>query len=231
MSLVFMIIIATHNGVSTLTKSGFGVLPILLNSLIGCQREVHVIDTGSKCPLTQKYLLFLKSNQPFDYKLQVHETPNANYDTGAYVYALKHIKAERYYFIHDSLEVLNKEAFNLIDTLLIHNEVIALRLFTDPCVSPVLQKWFGTNIGTKTCIIGPIFFTLRSTIEKIDLDTIPLPARKLEQMAMERGWGIILDLHNIVLTELKQLQHTGRLAKNTPKMFTKHYVGRAQRPH
>ncbi len=199
-----MIVIATHNGKT--------VLQDLLSDLtdIKCVIPISVIDTGSSDELSLSYLKQLREIFP-QLNINVYSTLEKNWDTGAYMFAIKHLKANKYYFLQDSIRILRQDIFNKIDDLLQPKTVVAFRYFLGKT-----DKWFH-KVGRDLCrknfnsldydvgIFGPIFCILREDIDRC-WDTLPkfLPTTKREACGMERGWGIFCKLNNLKIVSLTQ---------------------------
>jgi len=199
-----MIVIATNNGQKFLTN--------LISDLIEhqCKLPIAIIDTQStdhgfleyleslKCPSVKKLL-----------NLSVYTTFDKNYDTGAYMYAIQNLQAERYYFLHDSIRIKTPIIFEEIDKKLVPGVVVALTVFGGNCYDNEEQRQLcRDNWGTtqfKTGIFGPMFSILRTDLEKAwsDLPKI-LPTNKNEQMGMERGWSVFCTKNNFEVIPLEE---------------------------
>lgn len=198
-----MIVIATNNGQKFLTN--------LLSDLIRhqCKLPIAIVDTQSTNKESLKFLQTLK-HHTFSklLNLSIHTTPGKNYDTGAYVYAIQNLKAERYYFLHDSIRIKTPTMFSEIDKKLEPGTVVALSVFPGNSYESDEQKeicyknWNTTlyNLG----IFGPMFSVLRVDLEKFWND-IPkfLPVNKQHQMGMERGWSVFCTKNNLKIIPLE----------------------------
>ena len=199
-----MIVIATHNGKT--------VLQDLLSDLrnIKCTVPISVIDTGSSDELCLSYLKELCETFP-QLNINVYSTPEKNWDTGAYMFAIKHLKANKYYFLQDSIRILRQDIFDVIDDLLQPKTVVAFSYF--PGKTDAWFHKFGRALCRKNFnsldydvgIFGPMFCILREDIDRC-WDTLPkfLPTSKHEACGMERGWGIFCKLNNLKIVSLTQ---------------------------
>jgi len=184
-----MIIISTNNGGD--------VLPALLNSLEGCNRDVCIVDTGSTDRSFINYLDNLTKKNTYSYNINIHKTPYPYRDTGAIIYAIKNIEAERYYFIHDSCVVVEKDLFDLIDEKIGYNQVLAIcgRISKHDGAEHVYDSWMLKYFGECRSIegiLGPMWAGLRCTLLKLNLEAIPPTPSKHDACAMERGWSVVL---------------------------------------
>ena len=199
-----MIVISTNNGQKFLTN--------LLSDLVKhqCKLPIAIIDTQSTDEKSLEFLEALK-HPTFNklLNLSVHTTPGKNYDTGAYVYAINNLKAERYYFLHDSIRIKTPIMFSEIDKKLTPGTVVALTIFPGNCYDNNEQKelcfknWNTTLF--KTGIFGPMFSILRSDLEK-NWNKLPkiLPINKNQQMGMERGWSVFCTKSKLDVVPLEE---------------------------
>jgi len=200
-----MIVIATNNG-----NQFLGPLIKNLND-INCKLPIAVIDTNSTDPSFVDFVHQLPQNNP-KLNLKTYTTPGKNYDTGAYVYAIQNLQAERYYFLHDSITIKTPIIFEEIDKKLIPGVVVALTIFGRDFYDNEEQRQFcRDNWGTTQFnpgIFGPMFSILRTDLEKawLDLPKI-LPTNKNEQKAMERGWSVFCTKNNLKVISLENLNY------------------------
>ena len=175
-----MIVIATNNGKHFAEN--------LLNDLDKFETKIPIslIDTQSTNPESIEFINRAKDLYP-RLKLNTYVTPGKNFDTGAYMYAINNIYAERYYFLHDSIRVKTPVFFEEIDKKLTPGTVVALTGFPGNCYDGEDQKafcrenWNMTEF--KSGIFGPMFSILRSDIEN-HWNELPkrLPFNRMEQI-------------------------------------------------
>jgi len=166
---------------------------------------ISIIDTGTKFPFLEEI-----RESYSELNIELYTTPQRNFDTGAYMFAINNIKADRYYFLHDSLRIKTPHFFEEIDKKLCVGTVVSLTTFEKEIGYEnerqrlfVLKNWDTTEF--KKGIYGPMFAILRLDIEKFwsDLPKI-LPTNKLEQMAMERGWAVFCERNNLNIVESEE---------------------------
>lgn len=190
------IVIATHNGGDHLRACIESLLKIAVDSRI----KVHIINNLS----TDSYTLWLLKNCPF----KVYDNDNAGYDTGAYIYAIDKIFLDGriagnfpdlILFCHDDV-IFKPDFYETMVRKMDTCDVLALTTFKgcwdsdkqkQICMDIVGMKEFEEKIG----IFGPIFMTSAVILQKAkDAGLLKfIPKDKLEQQAMERGWGYIFD--------------------------------------
>jgi glycosyltransferase involved in cell wall biosynthesis len=182
------IIIATNNGGEYLRQC--------LESLSSCKHKakVVVVDNGSTCSKTLRVLA--------DTKFDVVKNPTNGYDTGAYMYAMNMYwdkEDELFFFCHD--DVIFRQGFYEVFMDRIQNcDVLAFSTFLGCWDSDVQKEICMKIIGAhefeeKYGIFGPIFLAKKSILRKAKEEGLIWfkPSDKLEQQAMERGWGYIFD--------------------------------------
>lgn len=196
-----MIVISTNNGKDFLRN----LLEDLNNFKI--THPISVIDTQSTDIDSINFFNTLKQIFP-NLNIQTYTTPTRNFDTGAYMYAINNIIAERYYFLHDSIRIKLPDFFDEIDRKLSPGIVVALTVFPgnnydyDEQKDLCLKNWNTTEFVTG--IFGPMFSILRTDLEKHWAE-LPksLPDNKNLQMGMERGWGVFCTKCNLTVVELE----------------------------
>lgn len=222
-----MIVIATNNGYDFLKKS----LDSLSN--IGVKIPISIIDTNSTDEFSVKFIQEIKTGLYSNLDIKVLQTPYCGFDTGAYIYAMKNIYSDRYYFIHDSLIIKYYDFFNEIDKLLEDGVVVSLLEFwgnsydnqeqVDFCIRNIGSSYYDKGI------FGPIFSILRSDVDKI-IDSLNFyPEVKNNQMAMERGWSVIFKLNNINIKSLCGFFDINKIINDKYEYFTKYLPNRNYR--
>lgn len=213
-----MIVIATNNGNDH--------LPNLLKSLEETNKlniPISIIDTGS----TDKSFINYLKNLPPQYKVY---KSSGGYDSGAYIYAYKNIESDFYIFIQDSITILSNEFFNKVLDNIKDSKLFAFHVFESwegayTC-EHILPLYFGKlDIESfKWGVFGPMFACSKNVMEKIYNSNLWfIPKNKEEQMAMERGWGIIACKLNIPLV---YLDHYRILLQNKSPYIKKHFLNR-----
>jgi len=219
-----MIVIATNNGKHFLSN--------LLDDFkkFNIKHPISVIDTQSNDSESINFLKKIKQLYP-ELNIQVFTTLSKNFDTGAYIFALNNIVAEKYYFLHDSIRIVSPHIFEEIDKKLHPGNVVALTTFKgNTYYSPAQSDFCYQNWGTTeytTGIFGPMFAILRSDVIK-SWNNLPkiLPTNKFHQTGMERGWGIFCDKSDLNIVELDETISYSKGLKDGFKYFTKIIIKR-----
>jgi hypothetical protein len=220
-----MIVIATNNGHVFLEK--------LLNDFINHfkDKKICLLDTGSDNIETLFFLNRIKNKEIFsELHLEVIKTPYNGYDSGAYIFAMKNIESDKYYFLHDSISIKNKDFFNDIDKKLEENTVVGFIHFKSNLFDNQEQIDFCiNNLGVSDFdlgIFGPMFAINKNDVSKI-LDNLNFyPTNKNEQMAMERGWSALFKSKNIKLEFLEGEHNNSVFNKDGYKYFDKKFPNR-----
>ena len=213
-----MIIIATNNGLDN--------LPRLLRSIEDTNKlniPISIIDTGST---DVKFLDYLDN---FDIKYTIYKI-NGGYDSGAYIYAYENIKSEYYIFLQDSIEITSSEFYEIALDSIQDSYFLALYVFTNPeglgtCEEALFSYFSESDFNsTKWGVFGPMFACSRDIMGKLyDSNLYFIPKNKEEQMAMERGWGIMVRKLNIPLVFL---DHYYVLLQNNSPYLKKYFQDR-----
>lgn len=218
-----MIVIATHNGKNHIAE--------LLTNLkeVDLTTSVAIIDTGSEDE-SFEYIKTLNNSSEYPFKVEVHQTPYRGFDTGAYIYALNNIKAERFYFMQDSIRIKDSRFFKNIDSKLLPGTVVPLVTFganvyddqeqVDFCVKHFESSNFERGI------FGPIFSILNDDIQKIDKRFLVWPTSKVLQMGMERGWSVLFKKYGFAIDPLEGEYCYNRLVNDQYSQFRKIFCGR-----
>lgn len=190
-----MIVIATNNGNKFLKKSLDNL------SLLNCDIPISIIDTKSTEKESIEFLNSLKNNYYDNLNINVYQTPYSGYDSGAYIYAMKNIDSDRFYFIHDSFIIKTLSFFDRVNDLLKSGVVVSILEFSSNLYDNQEQINFSLkSVGTSDYdkgVFGPMFSILKSDVNKIIESLDFYPKIKNEQMAMERIWPIIFKKNNI----------------------------------
>jgi hypothetical protein len=214
-----MIVVATNNGKNHLID--------LILSLSNLNLDVAIIDTQSTDQDSIDFLDQIKKNNPFKINIQVHQTPYRGFDTGAYIYAIRNIETERFYFIQDSLRIKDLNIFSEIDKKIKPGTVVPLITFSSNLYDNQEQADFCTEkFGTSNFekgIFGPIFCGMRSDFKKIEDNLLTYPTNKNLQMAMERGWGILFNKYNFNIDPLEGDYNFEKLVRDEYFYFKKKF--------
>ena len=210
-----MIVIATNNG--------YSYLPKLIKSLEKTNIfniPISIIDTGSNDKSFLNYLDHLPS------KYQIFKIKEG-YDTGAYIYAYENIKSDYYIFLHDSIEILTDQFFKICLDQVTKESLFAYYSFENrQDFKEELSPYFENSIldSYKFGVFGPMFACSKKIMKQIyDSNLYFLPKNKMEQMAMERGWGIITYILNIPIV---CIDHYDVLLNNASPYMKKHFIKR-----
>jgi hypothetical protein len=181
-----MIVISTNNGIN--------YLPNLLRTLEKINENnipISIIDTGSTDIEFISYLEELKSLN----KYKILQTPYKGYDTGAYIFAYENIDAPYYIFLHDSVEIKHKDFLDNINNNLKDNTIIVFFKFDNKrdFIEILSNFYLKEDINDFPIgVFGPMFACSKQTMDLMyNSKLFFIPKDKGEQMAMERGWGII----------------------------------------
>lgn len=169
-----LIVIATNNGAT--------YLPKCLESL-GTKHPILVVDTGS----TDQASLELVQQQPLYALLE------RGYTTGAYLHAYKYFPARHYLFMQDSMVSLVPDALDPFKDL-DSGGAVAWATFDMGFDTPAHETWaksLYTGQYPSKGIFGPIFYTSRSALNRLDKAGLlpPVPKDKLEAQTCERLWS------------------------------------------
>lgn len=211
-----MIIIATNNNKEILNN----ILTSLENNKI--DKKISIIDTKSSDYNSLLFLEKIDKEKPYNLDINIYQTPYSGYDSGAYIYAIKNIISDKYYFLQDSLIIKSDKFFSEIDNK-ITTTIVPLITFQENYYRDEEQKIFcRKNFGSdvyKKGIFGPSFSILRSTLNNINFDSlnITLPYNKNTQEAMERGWSVLFENNNITIDPLEG-------EKDDDKLFNDGYL-------
>lgn len=213
-----MIVIATNNGYDT--------LPQLLRSIEDTNNldiPVSIVDTGSTDLKFIEYLDTLPSKYSI---LKIKK----GYDTGAYIHAYENLKSDFYIFLQDSVTILSKDFYSIALNHINNSTFFSYHIFESwegayTC-EEVLPLHFGQlDIDSyKFGVFGPMFACSKEIMDKLYNSKLYfIPKNKKEQMAMERGWGIMLSKLNIPLT---YLDHYKVLLQNKSPYIKKYFKDR-----
>ena len=218
-----MIVIGTNNGRGWLSNS--------LKVLEGLKVEetIVIVDTGSN---ERDALEFHQSLTKgiYDLDIQIESTPYKGYDSGAWIWAIANKEAEYYHFIQDSIVVNTKQYFRKAERILDEGKVASLLHFNPNQYDSFEQYlWVLEGFGTseyKSGVFGPNFRINRDMRDKLNRLAIPIPTNKLEQMGMERGWGVLFNTMGFQIEAIEGDYNWDRLVNDDYELFTKRFGGR-----
>jgi hypothetical protein len=215
-----MIVIASHNGKAHLTD-----LLVNLESINLLGLDVSIIDTQSNELDTIEFLDSIAKTNPYNYTIHVHKTPYRGFDTGAYIYAINNIKADKFFFIQDSIRIKRQDFFKVIDNKLKLGTAVNLIQFNTNLYDSQEQKSFCQNafnqVKYSKGVFGPMFSIYAEDIKRIKSDHLIYPINKMQQMGMERGWAILFDIYGITLDSLEGDYNFEMLVNDKYKYFKK----------
>lgn len=208
------------------TNNGKNVIGNLINSLnnVGYNGKIAIVDTQSSDDAYMDYLNTLKS----DFKnlnISIYQTPYAGRDTGAYVYAIKNIDSDYYYFMQDSMVIKSIEFFEKFDSIIKKGNVAVLvtfppKTYDSPSYGEFCLKHFGTSEYNKG-VFGPTFGASKEQLNKIAEDELIYPTNRTEQEAMERGWSILFDKNGIDIESIEGVYDDHKIRNNGHTTFNK----------
>jgi hypothetical protein len=215
-----MIVIATHNGKEYLKR--------LLSNLesFNLDKEIAIIDTMSSDKESLDFLYEITNKNLYNLNIKIHKTEYRGFDSGAYIYAINNLSAERFYFLQDSIIIKDREFFDITDNILESGVVTTFISFPSNFYNTEQYNYCSSTFGTTdydTGIFGPMFSILNEDIQKIDKSLLVYPKNKEQQMAMERGWSIIFKKYNFTIKPIEGEKDDDRLFNNKYKTFTKEF--------
>jgi len=214
-----MIVIATNNGKTYLSE--------LLSDLerIGCNEDISVIDTQSSDAESLEFIDSLKAGDKFNLKIKVYQTPYKGFDTGAYVYAINNLSADKFYFMQDSIKIKSIDYFIEIDKRLKPGVVVPLITFGPNLFDENEQIDFCydkfDSIDYDKGIFGPIFAITNEDIQKIDKKYLVYPTNKMLQMGMERGWSVLFKKYGFEIDPIEGAYDYTKLSNDGYVFFKK----------
>lgn len=214
-----MIVIATNNGKNYLSE--------LLSDFqrIGISDEISIIDTQSTDIESLQFLESLRDKNDFDLNIKVYQTPYRGFDTGAYIYAIKNLKSDKFYFMQDSIRVKSIEYFNEINKRLKVGTIVPLITFGPHLYDENEQINFCyenfDSIEYDKGIFGPIFAITYEDSQKIDKKYLVYPTNKMLQMGMERGWSILFKKYGFEIEPIEGAYDYHKLANDGYALFKK----------
>lgn len=201
-----MIVIATNNGYLYLKE--------LLDSFSNvdiCDEEIIIVDTKSNDLLHLDFLKNVKGLYP-NLKINVTETPNRNFDTGAYIHTYKNFKSKNYIFLHDSIIIKSRNFIKDIKEFLDENQVVVFSYFNFMGYGDLEWKtFFNKNTGLdkyEIGIFGPMFACNIGVLDNIDFDKLELPINKNQQACFEGIWPTIFKNNNTNMLLLEESNGT-----------------------
>jgi len=196
-----MIVISTNNGVKYLTEHLNNYVRMNINM------PISIIDTISSDTDAIDLLERIRDKQEFaSLDISTYQTPYRGFDSGAIMWAMKNIDADKYYFLQDSIVIKDIDFFNQIDEKLRDNVVVPILKFHGMYWDNEEQvKWSIEKTGSYDAdfgIFGPMFSILKTTSNRLVMDLDFYPETKNNQKAMERVWGVLFKRHGINIDSL-----------------------------
>lgn len=182
-----MIVVASHNNVETLESIINDLNNIDLNG-----HDVVIIDTNSDDLTFKNKFSILKNEYPHFNFINLNYTC---WDSGAYIWAYKNFKSNRFIFLQDSIKILNQEYIKVYDQNLDYYDVVAHINFKYHYENEEQKNWVEEDISynhlPEDAIFGPIFGVNKSTLDKIPPYWLKHPTNKNEGCGMERRWSLM----------------------------------------
>lgn len=185
-----MIVFASHDNTNLLDLNVSRLCELDLNG-----HEVLIVDTCSKDIRYIKHFNRLKKQHP---QFRFMRKEYACWDTGAYIHAYRHYKAERYIFLQDSVYLSSNTFVTDIDKLLDDYEVVPMfdHFYTYDTES--VKNWVEDGLPVVTrpdyLFFGPIFAVRRETMDRIPNEWHREPHNKFTATSMERRWALMFHL-------------------------------------
>lgn len=203
-----MIVIPSHDRIDLLVRMVRRLCEIDLNG-----HEVLIVDTNSDSEQYQETISniapwFLHYHQNFkfvrkDYKCR---------DSGAFIHAYKNYHAEKYIFLHDSVQITNPNFIAEMDLALQSYDVVPVFNFGFGYDNYEQQIWAEQKLPPITNypqdgFIGPLFGVNKSTLDKLPTEWLIEPTNKMEGCGMERRWAVMFHLINASVKFLDYIPH------------------------
>ena len=217
--------IATNNGKNYLNNL------LISFDVFNIKKVIHIIDTGSTDIDSNQFLEDIRTNKIFkNLNILTHKTNYKGFDSGAYIYAIKNIDAERYYFLQDSIIIKDGNFFDKIDEKLKIGTIVPLVGFNSNLYDNQEQIDFSiTKVGSSEFdigIFGPMFAVTKNDVDKVKETLNFFPTNKNEQMAMERIWSVIFKKYDILIEPLEGFYDHSKILNNGYEYFDKILVNR-----
>jgi hypothetical protein len=220
-----MIVFAVHNMVDK--------IELVLEQLNKFNKiDVLIVDTNSPTDVVKWF--FEEKKDSYNFKLIYDKLDVTGYETGAFLHAFKNYKADKFYFFQDSIEFINTDIFNKIDSLLEIYNVVSISHFplifdNTEQLNWVISSFDKNEISnlkyTPFGIFGSMFSIKRKDLEKIPSKWLNYPTNKLETCGMERKWAIIFAIIGLSVVYLEE-DHMIFLQNNNNKYINKFLIGR-----
>lgn len=185
-----MIVVATHNDIEVLESIINDLNNIDLNG-----HNVSIIDTNSdEIEFKNRFDQLKNENPQFNF---IHLDYTC-WDSGAYIWTYKNFNEDKFIFLQDSIEILDKNFIKVVDENLNNYDVVALSAFPYRYDDPDQKTWVESGISFKVTpkygIFGPIFAATKEILDKIPNEWLKYPTKKLEACGMERRWSLMFDV-------------------------------------
>lgn len=128
------------------------------------------------------------------YPIKVMDTTAGGHPTGAYLRAYKQYPAESYFFMQDSMIALQKDYLEPFRKLMPDEGAVAWAYFDMKFDDNEQRELFDRHYSgelAKRGIFGPIFYTNRKSLDKLERLGLlpPIPINKIEAQGTERMWA------------------------------------------
>ncbi len=194
--------------------------------------DVLIVDTNSPTDIVKNF--FEEKKDSYNFKLLYDKLDVTGYETGAFLHAFKNYKTDRYYFFQDSIEFINTDIFNKIDSLLENYNVVSISPFPLIFDNSEQLNWVMSSFNQDELsklkykpfgIFGSMFSIKRKDLENIPSKWLNYPTNKLETCGMERKWPIIFSIIGLSVVYLEQ-DHMVFLQNSNNKYINKFLLRR-----
>lgn len=165
------------------------------------------------------------------YPVVVMDTSGGGHPTGAYIRAFKEHPAKNYFFMQDSMKAKQPDFLEPFIERLPGNDAVAWAIFKQSFDTATQEDWakqFYKGEYPGIGIFGPIFYTSRDTLKKLEKLNLlpPIPTNKAEAQSTERMWSWSLFEAGMKLAMIDWWDDT-KLRDGSFPIFTKTFGGRA----
>lgn len=163
------------------------------------------------------------------YPIKIIDTSSGGHPTGAYIKAYKEYPAKNYLFMQDSMFALQPdyvEPFASQDA-----DVVAWTLFRQGFDTAEQEAWateYYKSDYPGVGIFGPVFYTSRKVMQKLDEMNLlpPIPKNKAEAQTTERMWSWAVYKAGLTLGSAAGFWDKDRMITGTFPIFRKIFGNR-----
>lgn len=190
-----LLVVACHNDINLLNNWLDRIK--LIN--IPEHTKIIFIDTYSDNEEFKTHFSLLKE-QNVNQNLMFERLDYICYASGAYWYTYLTYTSNHYIFLHDSNTIIDLNFLEIILEKLKEYNIVS---FFDFQYDHFLNEWSGTDFEGITditypqrLIVGPMFATTKTTLDKIPHQWFKIPQNKTEEEGCERRWALMFHLIN-----------------------------------